>query len=171
MDARDTRTLVMCWFVALTLAPLAPADQWHTRPRSLILTGWDAAAVERARAGALRRLEKSGCRALLADFTDGQGWTIDRRLADVGMGPAEYVRTIPFIDGSSQPVCRGGKVALAATPGVARVHVCPTFADFQLRQPRLAESLVIHEMLHTLGLGENPPSSREITHRVEARCP
>jgi hypothetical protein len=25
-------------------------------------------------------------------------------------------------------------------------------------------------MLHTLGLGENPPSSNEITRRVLARC-
>jgi hypothetical protein len=30
--------------------------------------------------------------------------------------------------------------------------------------------LIIHEMLHTLGLGENPPSSREITQRVTERC-
>jgi len=29
---------------------------------------------------------------------------------------------------------------------------------------------IIHEMLHTLGLGENPPSSREITQRVNERC-
>ena len=28
----------------------------------------------------------------------------------------------------------------------------------------------IHEMLHTLGLGENPPSSTEITRRVQAAC-
>jgi hypothetical protein len=30
--------------------------------------------------------------------------------------------------------------------------------------------MVIHEILHTLGLGENPPTSVEITQRVEARC-
>jgi hypothetical protein len=30
--------------------------------------------------------------------------------------------------------------------------------------------MVIHEMLHSLGLGENPPSSREITKQVTARC-
>ena len=39
-----------------------------------------------------------------------------------------------------------------------------------LHEPRLAEALVIHEMLHTLGLGENPPTSTEITKRVEGRC-
>jgi hypothetical protein len=30
--------------------------------------------------------------------------------------------------------------------------------------------MVIHEMLHTLGLGENPPSTFEITARVRDRC-
>jgi hypothetical protein len=30
--------------------------------------------------------------------------------------------------------------------------------------------MVIHEMLHTLGLGENPPSTFEITERVKQRC-
>jgi hypothetical protein len=29
---------------------------------------------------------------------------------------------------------------------------------------------VIHEVLHSLGLGENPPSSDHITERVRARC-
>jgi len=32
--------------------------------------------------------------------------------------------------------------------------------------PFRVEALVIHEMLHTLGLGENPPSAMEI----DARC-
>jgi len=36
--------------------------------------------------------------------------------------------------------------------------------------PWLSEFMVIHEMLHTLGLGENPPSSFEITEQVMRRC-
>ena len=44
------------------------------------------------------------------------------------------------------------------------------FAEKQIRDPWTAENMVIHEMLHTLGLGENPPSSREITRRVNDRC-
>jgi hypothetical protein len=31
-------------------------------------------------------------------------------------------------------------------------------------------AVIIHEMLHSLGLGENPPSSKEITLRVMQRC-
>jgi len=74
------------------------------------------------------------------------------------------------VDGSSQALCRKTKTALVASPGVRRVFVCRTFAEVQLRQPGVAESMVIHEVLHTLGLGENPPTSIEITQRVEARC-
>ena len=78
------------------------------------------------------------------------------------------------MDGSSQALCRKTKTALVASPGVRRVFVCKTFAEVQLRQPGVAESMVIHEILHTLGLGEAPmpgaPTSIEITQRVEARC-
>jgi hypothetical protein len=91
-------------------------------------------------------------------------------LEEWGASPAEYIGLIPFVDGSSQALCRKTKTALVATPGVRRVFVCRTFAEVQLRQPGVAESMVIHEILHTLGLGENPPTSIQITQRVEARC-
>jgi len=34
----------------------------------------------------------------------------------------------------------------------------------------VAEAVIIHETLHSLGLGENPPTSDEITRRVFSRC-
>lgn len=140
----------------------------------LTLVGWDARAVDSARSGALRRLESEECRKVLADFTDAAGRTLQQNLEEWGASPAEYVGLIPFVDGSSQALCRKTKTALVASPGVRRVYVCKTFAEVQLRQPGVAESMVIHEILHTLGLGEAPmpgqPTSIEITQRVEARC-
>jgi len=136
----------------------------------LKLTGWDASAVSRARTGALKRLESDECRKVFTDFTDAQGRTLQQSLEEWGASPAEYIGLIPFVDGSSQAPCRYTKTALVASPGVRRVFVCRSFADVQLRQPGIAESMVIHEILHTLGLGENPPTSIEITQRVEARC-
>jgi len=151
---------------------LAATSASAAAPRKL--TGWDARAVETARTGAVKRLEQDDCRKLLTDFTDAQGRTLQRNLDEWTASPAEYVRLVPFLDGSSQAPCRNGKTALVASPGVRRVFVCGTFADFQLRQPGVAESMVIHEILHTLGLGEAPqkgaPTSIEITQRVEARC-
>ena len=140
----------------------------------LTLTGWDASAVDRARTGALKRLESDECRKVFTDFTDAQGRTLQQNLEEWSASPAEYIGLIPFVDGSSQALCRKTKTALVASPGVRRVFVCRAFADVQLRQPGVAESMVIHEILHTLGLGEDPqpgaPTSIEITQRVEARC-
>lgn len=153
---------------AATAALTAPAAAGS--PRRPTLTDWDAAAVDRAREGAARRLEEPECQRVLSDFTDAEGRTIQQNLETWGMSPAEYLEMIPFIDGSREQLCRHVRVALVAQVNVRRVVVCPTFADFQLRQPRLAESMIIHEVLHTLGLGENPPTSLEITQRVESRC-
>ena len=136
----------------------------------LKLNGWDAAAVERARKGAVRKLESAECQKVFTDFADAKGRSLRQNLEEWGASPTEYVDLIPFLDGSSQPLCRKTKTALVANPGVRRVYVCQAFADLQLHQPGIAESMVIHEILHTLGLGENPPTSIEITQRVESRC-
>ena len=51
------------------------------------------------------------------------------------------------------------------------VFVCGRrFQDLWRREPWMAKIVVIHEALHTLGLGENPPSSEQITQRVRDRC-
>jgi hypothetical protein len=51
------------------------------------------------------------------------------------------------------------------------VFVCgPRFLKHRAKDPSYTEFIVIHELLHTLGLGENPPHSLEITARVNAVC-
>ena len=42
--------------------------------------------------------------------------------------------------------------------------------DFWKQTPDHQREVLIHEMLHSLGLGEGPPSSLEITRGVLARC-
>jgi len=60
---------------------------------------------------------------------------------------------------------------LGATNAGSRViYLCPRFAEMEWKDPRYAEAIVIHEMLHSLGLGENPPSSWEITTKVLKSC-
>jgi len=44
------------------------------------------------------------------------------------------------------------------------------FEDLQERNPSEAEAVVLHELLHSLGLGENPPASSEITDAVIRSC-
>ena len=157
----------------LVIAAVGTASAAAAAP-ILKLTGWDRGAVERAREGAVKRLAQPECQKLFDDFTDAQGRSLRQNLEEWTPSPAEYVGLVPFLDGSAQPGCRNSKVALSTSPGVRRVFVCKAFADYQLHQPGVAESMVIHEILHTLGLGEAPqhgaPTSIEITQRVEARC-
>ena len=134
------------------------------------LTGFDAGAVDRARNVAIRKLQDATCRKVFTDFKDTQGRTLQQNLEEWTADPADYVALVPFLDGSDQKLCRNTKTMLVAQPGVRRIYVCKAFADFQVKEPGIAESMVIHEILHTLGLGENPPTSIEITQRVEARC-
>lgn len=150
--------------VAFVPVPASPAS------RTYALASVNAATLERAREGAALKLEREECRRVLEDFRDGAGRSLVDNLAKWDRTPSEYLRMIPFLDGSSHPLCRGGRAELFAEMGTPRVFVCRSFADKQIRDPWAAENMVIHEMLHTLGLGENPPSSREITRRVNDRC-
>jgi hypothetical protein len=142
------------------------------------LGAFDAAAVERAKAGAARRLQKSECLKVLAEFTDAEGQTLEYTLGTWGMSAGEYVLTLPFQDGAAISRCGHAGIELVTHRGLRQVYVCPVgvgalnsrFSRTQIQTPALAEGMVIHEMLHTLGLGENPPSSFEITERVRTRC-
>jgi hypothetical protein len=88
------------------------------------------------------------------------------------MTPQAYLGAIRFVSGSEDRVCATGQgFAGLRRAGDDVVYVCPArFRELAQRDALMAEAVVIHEMLHTLGLGENPPSSREITSRVMHRC-
>jgi len=57
---------------------------------------------------------------------------------------------------------------LAGSPviGICSVEFSAQFA----KDRRTAEITLIHEFLHSVGLGENPQTSLEITQRVADRC-
>jgi hypothetical protein len=51
------------------------------------------------------------------------------------------------------------------------IRVCGSrFARRFARETTADEVVIIHELLHTLGLRENPPSSAQITKQVRRRC-
>jgi hypothetical protein len=75
-----------------------------------------------------------------------------------------------FFDGSTEPRCHAGALAFT-TPGARVVYVCGLrFWRQWTERPHYTEAAVIHEALHTLGLGEDPPSSEQITQEVLAYC-
>jgi hypothetical protein len=129
--------------------------------------------VDRAIDGAKQRLADPDCQQVFADFQDVSGNSLLANLSATGQSPAEYLDGIWFIDASTALPCQKGGLLVAYTsPGHRVVYVCGSrfvHPIFRLDQ-RLAELLIIHELLHSLGLGENPPTSSQITKQVAKRC-
>jgi hypothetical protein len=135
------------------------------------LDGIRAGAVRRAIRGARLRLLKPSCQRLFSEFTDTSGRPLQEHLDSTGLTPAEYLSFVIFVEGSSQHACAGGEVLGGTRPGSRVISICGVaFMIAERQDSGLAEATIIHEMLHTLGLGENPPSSRDITARVLQSC-
>ena len=162
-------SLVLRLAAAPALGALLPATA-ASQARTDVLRAVHEPTIERAREGAVRKIEQPGCQRLLEEFKDKDGRTLRQNLATWNRPVTDYLRTMPFRDGSFHPFCRSGQSALVSVVGLRPVFVCPSFRKQAERDPWAAENWIIHEMLHTLGLGENPPSSREITQRVNERC-
>jgi hypothetical protein len=157
---------------ALAIAlSLAGAAAWAASlEKALVLAGMEGRALDRARTQAAALLEGDECRKVFSDFTDADGRTLQEKLDELGQTPAGYLGTVRFLNGEVQPLCRRSAVQMVTTGKSQYVYVCPQFRQFEDRRPELAPALVIHEALHTLGLGEDPPSSMEITGRIAERC-
>lgn len=125
-------------------------------------------AVRRAVEGAAVRLADPRCQEVLSDFTDESGQPLGVKLQANGRTPAQALRVLRFFDDGMAPQCQAGTVMAFTHPGSQVIRVCGR--QFRDRDPEAATIIVIHEFLHALGLGENPPTSHEITARVVARC-
>jgi hypothetical protein len=156
--------------LALTLSLIGAAAWPASLEKALVLAGMEGRALDRARTQAAAMLEGERCRKIFSDFADAEGRSLQEKLDALGQTPAEYLGTVHFLNGELQPLCRRSTVQMVTTGRSRYVYVCPQFRQYQDRRPELAPVLVIHEALHTLGLGENPPTSLEITGRILARC-
>ncbi len=128
-------------------------------------------AFNRAAAGALRRLERPKCQRLFSEFRDASGRVLQEELDALGQTPATFMGLILFVEGDGERPCADRNVLAMTQPGGRAIWICGVeFARTNQRDPGLTEAVLIHEELHALGLGENPPSSTSITERVRARC-
>ena len=126
--------------------------------------------VENARARASIILAAPECAGLVGEFKDRNGSALSRRLDALQMDVRTYLSFIVFIDDSRHVACTSGIVAFT-TPNSRVVRICSEEIKRTWQQnPAHAVAAIIHEMLHTLGLGENPPSSDAITRRVLQAC-
>jgi hypothetical protein len=136
----------------------------------MIARGPAASSVRLAREGAARRLAQPECAGIFGDFANAAGQPLQEKLDAYRLDGPGYLSLVYFSDGRDEGRCRDENVLATATPGSRLVAVCSRFARAYRENPTWAEVVVIHEALHTLGLGENPPTSFEISTRVADRC-
>ena len=123
--------------------------------------------LKRAREGARDRLGDPQCLAVLTDFESVNGGRLDLVLRSTGRTAQEQLDLLVFESGLGRPGCGRGQLAFTRI-GSPVVSIC--LRPFTLLPPAKQEAVLIHEMLHSLGLGENPPESVAITDRVLERC-
>lgn len=139
--------------------------------RILIADPAVARAVGEALQEAWRQLEEPRCQALLTEFSDGRGRPLASNLPEDAASLQTHLARIVFVDGSDTKLCARGALAVTE-PGSRVVRVCGGRLVWRTwrQNSRQIVAAFIHEALHTLGLGENPPSSVEIQLRVLKRC-
>jgi hypothetical protein len=159
----------------LTLTPRAAgsADNPVDETRYAIHIDHEATAdrLRRVLDGARQALGDPGCQQVLDEFSDLTGVPLRARLQEIDQTPRNYLGLIIFYDGRTHPRCSQGQVLAVTHVGSRVVFVCPQqLAARERHNPRWTEATLIHEALHTLGLGENPPSSQDITKAVMRQC-
>ena len=128
-------------------------------------------ALRFAFSDAARLFSRDPCLRLLSEFRDAAGVELLRRLDQTGDSVSTYLHRLAVAPGDHRELCRSGNVLAGTRPGARVVYFCSRrFVRLQFHDPDLAAAVVIHEVLHTLGLPENPPSSQEITARVVDHC-
>ena len=157
------------WSLAV-LSSAAAGDGPRSTPRSVDvrLGGPFRLAV----AAASGRLSSAPCAAVLDRFVDSAtGLPLGAALEATSLSAAEFVLGLTYYDASALPSCRNERTLAYTSPGSRVVFVCPTaFSRAARAEPGFAANVLIHEVLHSLGLSENPPSSEVISLQVRIRC-
>ncbi len=129
------------------------------------------AALTQMIEAAEQKLAASRCQEVFRDFHDAAGRPLERALEETGRNAVSLLRSLEFAEGSGDPACQSRSTLAWTHPGARTIYLCSlAFADAAHFNSRFLANLMIHEGLHTLGLGENPPSSLEITQQVALKC-
>lgn len=129
------------------------------------------AAVTRAFASALERLGRERCLHVFSEFNDGAGRSLAENLEALNLTATGQLTSIRVADGAHEKSCAYPGVLAYTHPGASIIYVCGhRFASLARTNPRFAAALILHEQLHSLGLGENPPESQQITDSVLRGC-
>ena len=138
--------------------------------RVLISDPATARVLNQALPEAWRQLGEPRCQNLLSEFKDKDGNPLADNLSKGAGDLQSHLARLVFVDGRDTKSCAKGALAVAE-PGSRVVRVCSGRLVWTWQQNSThVVAALIHEALHTLGLGENPPSSAEITSRVLKSC-
>jgi hypothetical protein len=143
-------------------------DDW---PNIHVEDAYTRDAVRRALEGASRWLARPKCQTLFVEFEDERNLPLTTKLRELDTDPEGYLRMVLFLDGAQSATCRRHGVLAFTAQGSRVVYLCGR--DFERawrRDVAEVQATVIHELLHSLGLGENPPFPRAITHRIQQLC-
>ena len=130
----------------------------------------DGFLVTQALRGAHRRLADPGCQAVFSDFSEPSGRKLQNVLDERGETAQGHLQRLFFYDGAEARGCKATVLAFTQ-PGSRVIYICSRwFREAFATNPSKVEAMIIHESLHSLGLGENPPTSQDITAQVMERC-
>ena len=171
MDARRFTLAVLLLTVSsppLAQGPAAPRkDIGYVEPSI-------ATTVARARTAALEKLADPRCREIFTEFKNTEGVPLDAVLVARRDTAESLVGRMAFLNGSGILPCGRRDVFAFTKPGSMSVFLCDRFRKLAGVNAASAATLLIHEMLHSLGSGEAPtpgfPTAYEITKHVESRC-
>jgi len=165
------RSFVLLLFVCLAAVHPMAAGKRERWTRVSVMEPKATLALTNALDGAVDWLADEGCRQIFTEFHDLSGRPLTERLAELKVDGPAFLRLIVWYDGTFSSQCRSGGPLAYTAPGSRVVFICTQlFADATFSNLDLGRAVVLHEALHSLGLGENPPSSREITRRVRTMC-
>ncbi len=143
-----------------------------THPNDHVVRADLQSAVDNAMDAAADKLTNAQCLTVFTKFKNAQGQTLQQVLDGYGVSASTYLTSwVQFNDGTNTSKCSTGSTyPIYTTPGSRSVWVCSQFVSTQHSTPGYAADLMIHEELHSLGLGEDPPSSAQITRDVQDAC-
>ena len=127
-------------------------------------------AFRRAALEAQRKLARRECREVFHDFRDLAGKPLTDTLDRFDVTPEAFFGRLLFVDGTGAFACESHTTLALTSPGNHAITICASFGPIALRDVSYAADVLIHEELHALGLGENPPASTAITFRARSRC-
>ncbi len=174
MFRRDRETRFACfkallavWIASVTASVASGERRLNAGPDGTTAL---EATLSKALSDAGSKLGNEACRQVFSDFHDANGLALQDNLNATGQTSETYLKWMIFYDGNGKRRCEKYDTLAFTVPNSRIIHLCPQFLTKVRSDPWIASTLIIHEELHSLGLGEDPPTSKQITAKVIERC-